>query len=143
MRLLLLLLLPAAFAAAPKTSTESTVPTKRPSDEEIGETAWRTSCSSCHGATGKGDGPAAGAVVGGVPSLAGKLPADDAGIPAVVDVVQDGRGRMPAFSDTMARGDMRLTVLYIRDVVSGRKQARVETPEKAELEDADAAPAEE
>lgn len=130
----MLLLLLAAFAATTpaKNSGDSTVPGRRPSEREIGETTWRQSCSACHGATGKGDGPSAAAVVGGVATLVGKIPENDDAIPAIVDVVERGRGRMPAFSDTLERGDMRLTVLYIRDVLAGRVPAKPEKPEKPE-----------
>ncbi len=116
----MLLFLVVALAATPPKAGDSAVPGRRPPDQEVGETLWRQSCSACHGATGKGDGPSAAAVVGGVASLAGKLPDDDAKIPGVVDLVMAGQGRMPAFSETIERGDLRLSVLYIRDVLAGR-----------------------
>lgn len=133
---MLVLLLAAIAATPPKSGGDSAVPGRRPSDREIGETTWRQSCSACHGASGKGDGPAAAAVVGGVASLVGKIPADDGAIPSIVDVVEAGRGRMPAFSDTLERGDMRLTVLYLRDVLAGRVEPKVVTPAVAPETDA-------
>lgn len=115
------------------------MPTKRPPDREIGESLWRQSCSACHGRDGRGGGPAAAAVVGGVASLERQLPDDDDKLDPIVGLVQEGSGRMPAFSETIDRRDTRLVLLYIRDVLAGRQPpARVEAPEEATEEDADA-----
>jgi mono/diheme cytochrome c family protein len=144
-RLLLLLVASGVALAAPAKPAakppakpnDTTVPTKRPSDREIGETTWRTSCSACHGASGRGDGPASAAVPGGVASLEGHIPEDDEKIPRIVDVVEQGKGRMPAFSETIERGDMRLTVLYVRDVLAGRVSTKTDKPEKPDAPEAD------
>lgn len=114
MRFLLL-----SFAlAAPAKDTTSTVPTRRPNDQEQGQALWAQSCSACHGKDGRGDGPAVADLVGGIAPLAGKIP-EDGEMDRVIDLVQAGRGRMPAFSETIDRPDTRRVLVYIRERMEG------------------------
>lgn len=55
---------------------------------------WQSNCANCHGATGKGDGPAGRALR--VPDLTGKQAkmTDD----QIAGVIKSGRGGMPAFN---------------------------------------------
>ncbi|MDP2317166.1 MAG: cytochrome c [Pseudomonadota bacterium] len=108
-----------AGAALAKPDGTSTMPSKRPADYEVGKRLWAQSCWQCHGTSGKGDGPAAAALPGGVPSLEGKMRAED--IPRMVAVVQAGKGRMPAYSEDIDEHDTRRTLIYIKDVLEGRK----------------------
>jgi mono/diheme cytochrome c family protein len=103
---------------ASKTNGESVVATKRDSDEEAGRRLWQRSCWQCHGEVGAGDGPAAAALVGGVPSLAGKVKAD--GFDPLVTVIQEGRGRMPAFAEDIDKHDSRRILVYLEGRMSGR-----------------------
>lgn len=125
-----------AMGAAPKsTKAPAAMPTKRPPDREVGRTLWLQSCWQCHGETGKGDGPAAVAVVGGVPSLeslnAGAAGSPDGAPPAwseeqmtrLVGIVQDGKGRMPAYKEDIDKHDSRRILGYLRDALQGRTQA--------------------
>lgn len=108
----------------PKPSTkasDTTVPTKRPGDREIGEALWKQSCSQCHGATGLGDGPAAEAMPGGVPDILGTLTEES--LDRMVTVVQEGRGRMPAYSETIDRADSRRVLQYLLDRAAGKGAA--------------------
>lgn len=113
MRFLLLAML--AFAAPEKTST---VPSKRPPDPEVGERLWAQSCWQCHGESGKGDGPASAAVPGGVPAMKEKVV--DADFSAFIEVIEDGRGRMPAYAEVIDRHDARRILVYLRDKGEGK-----------------------
>lgn len=113
---ILLLLLAPALAAAPK--SPPAMPTKRAPDQEVGERLWKQSCWQCHGAKGAGDGPAAAAMVGGVPTLAGKIRGED--FDQLVAVIQDGRGRMPAYKEDIDKHDSRRILVYLRDVLEGK-----------------------
>jgi mono/diheme cytochrome c family protein len=106
-------------AAVAKPDGTSTMPSKRPPDYEVGKKLWTQSCWQCHGATGKGDGPAAAALVGGVPSLEGKI--KGAEFDALVDVIQQGRGRMPAYSEDIDEHDSRRILQYLKDTLEGKK----------------------
>lgn len=103
---------------------ESSQPTKRPTDQEIGQNLWKQSCWQCHGERGLGDGPAAAALVGGVPTLQGRVRSVNAetiqNIDALVDAVQVGKGRMPAYSEDIDRGDTRKIIFYLRDQLEGK-----------------------
>jgi mono/diheme cytochrome c family protein len=126
-----LLALPASLALAgppvvaktpggpPAGDKTTAMPTKRPSDHDGGKRLYEQSCWQCHGDAGRGDGPAANDIPGGVPSLAGKL--DPKQLDALVKVIQDGRGRMPAYSEDIDRHDSRRILVYLREKMDGVK----------------------
>lgn len=136
---LLLLLVAPSVAAAPK--SPSAMPTKRPPDAEVGARLWKQSCWQCHGTTGAGDGPAASAMVGGVPTLAGKIRGED--FDDLVKIVQDGRGRMPAYKEDIDKHDSRRILVYLRDVLEGKvdPEAKAKKSKAAEDSGDDAEPA--
>lgn len=135
-RFCLVLLLALAPATAKTPPATSTMPAKRPPDREVGERLYRQSCWQCHGTNGKGDGPAASALVGGVPSLEGKVL--DETIESLIDVVQAGRGPMPAYNEVIDRQDTRRILLYLQDRLAGKSPTSDEPAEDAAEEDADA-----
>lgn len=61
----------------------------------LAELAWRNQCASCHGASGRGDGPT-GPMVGApdltTPAMQGRLKDAD-----VFAAVKNGKGKMPKF----------------------------------------------
>lgn len=63
----------------------------------LAETIWRKNCATCHGATGRGDGPQ-GPMVGAKDLTAddwlGKVSDDE-----IVTSIKNGKNRMPAFPD--------------------------------------------
>ena len=130
MRFLPLLLVLVAAAPAKAPPPTSSMPSRRAPDPEIGERLWTQSCQSCHGEIGKGDGAAAAAVVGGVPDLSGRV--TDEALDALIQSVQDGKGRMPAFSQTIERPDTRRLLIYLRDRQGGKP-----LPSKAKKGDAE------
>jgi mono/diheme cytochrome c family protein len=106
---------PAAPKSPPPTSS---MPSKIPPDPVVGETLWRQSCWQCHGELGKGDGPAAASVIGGVPSLEGKINAEK--LDPSIDTILNGKGRMPAYSETMERPDVRRILIYLQERMDGK-----------------------
>lgn len=103
-----------AFAAPEKPPA---MPTKRPPDPEVGQRIYNQSCWQCHGERGLGDGPAAAAVPGGVPPLAVKGEKD---FDKLIDVIQDGRGRMPAYAEDIDKHDSRRILIFVKDMLEGR-----------------------
>lgn len=119
---------PVATAASPKTIAK--VPESRKPDRERGRDLWLQSCWECHGTEGKGDGPAAAAIPGGVPSLAGKISEDK--FDDLVALVEDGRGRMPAYREDIDKHDARRILQYLRDALAGHPEAHIEKDAKEE-----------
>ncbi|MSP54922.1 MAG: cytochrome c [Myxococcales bacterium] len=101
--------------------SNTTVPSKRPPDQELAQTLWNQSCAPCHGAKGLGDGALA-APLGGVASLSGRI--TDQTMNDLVDRVRKGDGKMPAYSETIDVGDTRRILEWIRDVSSGKIQPK-------------------
>ena len=74
---------------------------------------YKTKCSACHGADGKGDSP-----------IAKKLGVRDFASPEVqketdeelFTVTQKGRNKMPAFGNTLKDAQIKDLVTYIRDL---------------------------
>ena len=123
--LLLLGAAPAKTTTPPKPPPTSTMPSKRPLAPEIGENLWKQSCWQCHGEDGKGDGPAAANLIGGVPSLKGKI--DEDRFDSLVTVIQTGKGSMPAFSETIERQDSRRILVYLKDRMAGKPKTKPKT----------------
>jgi mono/diheme cytochrome c family protein len=119
---------------AAKANGDSAVPTKRPPDVDVGRTLWGRSCASCHGDTGRGDGPAASAVVGGVPPL----PSAPRDLAPWTRLVQDGRGRMPGFAETLDVHDTRRVLVYLRERQAGRAGGKADAPESPGSSDGEA-----
>lgn len=125
---------------AKKAASDTTQPTKRGTDREVGQMLYERSCWQCHGLTGAGDGPAAEALVGGVPSLVGTIRSVDAekieNIDPLIGVLQEGKGRMPAYSEDIDRADSRRLLFYVRDLLEGK--VGPEAPAEDDAADADA-----
>ncbi|MBM4393050.1 MAG: cytochrome c [Deltaproteobacteria bacterium] len=120
-----------------ETPKANSVPTKRKPDREAGRDTYLKSCWQCHGETGTGDGPAAAAMVGGVPTL---VPLLEKGVPGdqemdrLVDLVLDGKGRMPAYREDYDKHQIRRVFLYLTDAVKGKTAAIEEKAEGPEEE---------
>jgi mono/diheme cytochrome c family protein len=82
---------------------------KRPTDEQRGKELYERHCLSCHGPLAKGDGPATSALVVPIPDLAGQVKADK----PTLDLVEFGRGAMPAFEATFDTEDARRVLKYM------------------------------
>jgi mono/diheme cytochrome c family protein len=87
------------------------VPSKLPPDKERGEALYKTNCSMCHGATAQGDGALSGALQKPAPRLAGNIRTDEQD--GNIDLIQQGRGDMPAYSAIMDRHDTRRVLVWL------------------------------
>lgn len=124
------LCIPSADAAPASTGS---VPDERLPDRERGRELYLLSCWQCHGKEGKGDGPAAANLPGGVPSLESKV--TKARFDELVKLIQDGKGPMPAYAEDIDKHDSRRILIYLQDALQGRTEARGEK-EKADDDDA-------
>jgi cytochrome c6 len=74
---------------------------------------YKTKCAVCHGATGKGDSPAGknmGVLSFSDPKVAGKSDAE------LKDVIDKGKGKMPAYGKSLKPDDIQAVVAYIRSL---------------------------
>jgi mono/diheme cytochrome c family protein len=115
------------------------VPKKRGSDYEEGKKIWKRSCWQCHGAKAEGDGPAAGAVAGGVPTLRGGVVVKDKRNDLIRSVL-NGKGLMPAFSAEMERPDAKRVLIFLekldeRDGVDPEEEEEAPNPSEEEEEE--------
>jgi len=124
---------------------EADVPKKRLSDYEEGKKIWKRSCWQCHGRQATGDGPAASAVAGGVPTLRGGVVVKDKRNELIRSIL-NGKGLMPAFSGEMERPDAKRVLIYLEklDQRDGEEPEEEEEkePEEEEEEEGNAPPAE-
>lgn len=100
--LFVLALVPLAFAAQPK---------KRPEDPAAGKEHWDRSCWQCHGKLNDGQGPAASALLGGVPDLRGTITPES--YDALIPVILEGKGLMPAFDAEINNHDAKRILIYL------------------------------
>jgi mono/diheme cytochrome c family protein len=84
-------------------SPTSQAGTKRASRESAGARVFRTQCAGCHGSRGQGN---LGPNLIGIESRLG--------VADQTAVVQNGRGRMPAFASTLTEADIAAVVDYTR-----------------------------
>jgi mono/diheme cytochrome c family protein len=77
------------------------VPTQLKPDKVRGADLYTVNCWMCHGQKGLGDGPAAKSLRTPVPSLAGGT----GPIETAADLVMQGSGDMPGFTETLNRKD--------------------------------------
>jgi mono/diheme cytochrome c family protein len=73
-----------------------------------GEALFAEHCAACHGPSGAG---------GIAPSLVGI--ADRLTLDAQLAIVRDGRGRMPAFGESISEDDVAAIVEYTREALDG------------------------
>ena len=118
----------AAGKSTAKSPKKYAVPSKRPPDRERGRELWLQSCWQCHGEQGKGDGPAATALPDGVPTLESKVSKEQ--FEALVKVIQDGKGRMPAYKEDIDKHDARRILIYLQDALQGRTEPQKEKDDK-------------
>jgi mono/diheme cytochrome c family protein len=110
--IILLFLGSATLSAVSGPEAGAAVPKKRSSDYVEGKKIWKRSCWQCHGLKAEGDGPAAEAIVGGVPTLRGGLVVKPKRNNFMRSVL-DGKGLMPAFSAEMERPDAKRVIIYL------------------------------
>ena len=72
-----------------------------------GRTQWLSSCARCHGASGNG---------GAGPALHSSR-SDRPSVPAMTEVIVEGRGAMPAFGSSLDDDEIDAVVRYIDEVL--------------------------
>lgn len=79
----------------PESPQAQPIPTPAPSASALADGArvWQSTCSPCHGPTGKGDGPAGRALR--VPNLSTRQASMSD--QQLAEIIKNGRGQMPAF----------------------------------------------
>ena len=122
-------LIPAALVLTLAGAVLAGMPTKRPEDHVRGRTVFMQSCWQCHGASNNGEGPAAEALVGGVPDLRGKMSEDR--FDALIPVILEGRGKMPAYAEEMDKHDARRVLVYLHRLDTGEETPPVTPAPKA------------
>ena len=101
------------------------VPKKLLPPKERGENLYKELCWQCHGTLGKGDGPLAKVV--SAPALAG-IAKDKQKL--YIDIIQNGKGRMPAYSEVIDRHDSRRILLWLHDPVPHKETKKKEDSKK-------------
>lgn len=77
-----------------------------------GQTIYEANCLACHGAEGRGDGPAAASLATQPFDLTTHVPQHDETY--LFTVISNGRGAMPAFKDKLTADDIYQVVEYLR-----------------------------
>jgi mono/diheme cytochrome c family protein len=112
-------LLPAALVLTVAGAVLAGMPTKRPEDHVRGRTVFMQSCWQCHGASNNGQGPAADALVGGVPDLRGKMSEDR--FDALIPIILEGKGKMPAYAEEMDKHDAKRVLVFLHRLDTGEE----------------------
>lgn len=84
-----------AFALALVAVAAVAAPADAAGDAARGKLLYGEQCVACHGATGKGDGPAAAALTPPPPDLAGSAYWKTASESAIATAIEKGHGSMP------------------------------------------------
>ena len=112
-------LIPAALVLTVAGAVLAGMPTKRPEDHVRGRAVFMQSCWQCHGASNNGQGPAAEALVGGVPDLRGKMSEDR--FDALIPIILEGKGKMPAYAEEMDKHDAKRVLVYLHRLDTGEE----------------------
>lgn len=112
-------LIPAALVLTVAGAVLAGMPTKRPEDHVRGRAVFMQSCWQCHGASNNGQGPAAEALVGGVPDLRGKMSEDR--FDALIPIILEGKGKMPAYAEELDKHDARRVLVYLHRLDTGEE----------------------
>ncbi|MCK6520153.1 cytochrome c [Myxococcota bacterium] len=112
-------LIPVALTLTLAGAVLAGMPTKRPEDHVRGRTVFMQSCWQCHGASNNGQGPAAEALVGGVPDLRGKMSEDR--FDALIPIILEGKGKMPAYAEELDKHDARRVLVYLHRLDTGEE----------------------
>lgn len=81
-----------------------------------GRDVFRSYCAACHGAEGRGNGPAAAAMSPRPVDLTNPNQRQATTDSAVAEVVQNGRRGMPAFGRMLSRAQMDSVVAYLKTI---------------------------
>ena len=103
------------------------VPKKLPPSKERGENLYKELCWQCHGMKGEGNGPLSSVLKTTVPAIAGELEQPEK---ILIDIIQQGKGAMPAYEQLIDRHDSRRILLWLKDPVPQKKKKKDSKKEK-------------
>ena len=86
-----------------------------PDPRQVGRQIYASRCVSCHGRQGRGDGPIARFLDGGVGDLTPALKRKGDGL--LLDAIASGVGPMPAFASALTDPERQALLLHLRDLV--------------------------
>lgn len=86
-----------------------------PDPRQVGRQIYASRCASCHGRQGRGDGPIARYLDGGVGDLRPALTRKGDGL--LLDVIASGMGPMPSFASALTDLERQALLLHLRDLV--------------------------
>lgn len=92
------------------------LPDGRCCDPEVGRAIFKAQCVACHGAGGKGDGPAAAALNPRPANLADAVRMEKLSDDSLVQIVTAGRLTMPGYGKTLTPEQVREVVAYVRSL---------------------------
>lgn len=84
---------------------------------QLGRRTYVERCVSCHGLQGRGDGPTARLLSGGVSDLAPAIRQKADGM--LREAIAQGAGPMPAFAPALSDAEQQALVVYLRDLTQG------------------------
>ncbi|MFQ5680046.1 MAG: c-type cytochrome [Gemmatimonadota bacterium] len=90
--------------------------------EEIGENLFKRQCVACHGAKGKGDGPAAAALTPRPTNLTDAKLMSKLTDEELAAIISGGKGSMPAFSKLLTSEQLDAVVRYVRSLSAAKKK---------------------
>ena len=105
------------------------VPKKLPPSKERGENLYNDLCWQCHGQTGKGDGPVASSLAMTMSDISGKSSQSEKDR---IDIIQQGKGKMPAYEQVIDRHDSRRILMWLKNPVPQKSK---EEPAKKKEEE--------
>lgn len=86
-----------------------------PDPRQVGRQIYASRCVSCHGRQGRGDGPVARFLKGGVGDLTPALKGKGDGL--LHDAIAAGVGAMPSFASALTDMERQALVVHLRDLV--------------------------
>lgn len=86
-----------------------------PDPRQVGRQIYASRCAGCHGRQGRGDGPVARFLKGGVGDLTPALKRKGDGL--LLDAIAAGVGPMPSFASALTDLERQALVVHLRDLV--------------------------
>ena len=98
-----------------------------------GKQVYDASCASCHGASGKGDGPAGKALNPKPADLAAMAPQHPPG--DLAWKIETGRGPMPPWKDALTQNEIWDVVNYVQSLGGAKAKSKSTAPKQAPAHD--------
>jgi mono/diheme cytochrome c family protein len=109
--------------------TLADVPKRLPPPRERGENLYKDLCWQCHGQTGKGDGPLVQSLFMTLSDISGTSTDSQK---ERINIIQRGKGKMPAYEQVIDRHDSRRILLWLENPVPQKKKEEDSTKSSEE-----------